>query len=92
MRACGYARRRQRDGEIEVSAISFDDDILSYRYEAPPSQMKWAQAKGDDTSSRTLITWLRVTGDMFKGAMSGEENPIDYAVFGKRRSKATKSD
>ena len=81
-----------KDGEIEVSAISFDNDILSYEYEAPPSQMRWVQAKGDDTSSRNLITWLRVTGDMFKGVMSGKENPIDYAVFGKRRSKAAKAD
>ena len=81
-----------KDGEIEVSAISFDDDILSYRYEAPPSQIRWAQAKGDDTSSRTLITWLRVTGNTFKGVMSGKENPIDYAVLGKRRSKAAKAD
>ena len=81
-----------RDGEIEVSAISLDDGILSYEYEAPPSQMSWAQVKGDDTSSRTLITWLNVTGDTFKGAMSGEEKALDYAVYGKRRSRATEAD
>ncbi len=80
------------DGEIEISAISFDDGILSYEYEAPRSQMSWAQVKGDETSSRTLITWLRVTGDTFKGAMSGEKKALDYAVYGKRRSRATKAD
>ncbi len=81
-----------RDGEIEVAAISFDDDILSYEYEAPASQMSWVQVKGDDTSSRMLLTRLRVSADTFKGAMSGKDNAIDYPVYGKRRSKATKAD
>ena len=80
------------DGEIEVSAISFDDGILSYEYEAPQSQMSWAQVKGDEASSSTLIAWLKVTGDTFEGALSGEENPFDYGVMGKRRNKTTKAD
>ena len=57
-----------RDGEIEVAAISFDDGILSYEYEAPPSQMSWVQVKGDDTSSRMLLTRLRVSGRHVQGS------------------------
>ena len=82
----------EEDGEIEVTAISFDDGILSYEYQAPQSQMSWAQVKGDEASSSTLIAWLKVTGDAFEGALSGEQNAFDYGVKGKRRSKTTKAD
>ena len=82
----------EEDGEIEVTAIRFDDDILSYEYQAPQSQMSWTQVKGDEASSSTLIAWLKVTGDAFEGALSGEQNAFDYGVKGKRRSKTTKAD
>ena len=82
----------EEDGQIEVTAIRFDDGILSYEYEAPQSQMSWAQVKGDEASSSTLIAWLKVTGDAFEGALSGEQNAFDYGVKGKRRSKTTKAD
>ena len=82
----------EEDGEIEVTAIRFEDGILRYKYVAPPSQMSWAQVKGDEASSSTLIAWLKVTGATFEGALSGEENPFDYGVKGKRRNKTTKAD
>ena len=90
------ARLDDEDGEIEVSAISFEDGILTYEYGAPQSQQSiWA--KPGEASAGTLKTWLKVTGDTFKGALSkgalsSDGTIIDFAVRGERRSGTTEGD
>ena len=79
------------DGEIEIAAINFGDSILTYEYEPPPeSDLNWAKLKGGDKeSSVTLSAWLKVAGDTLEGALSTlGEMAFDYAVKGKRSSKA----
>ena len=76
----------EEDGEIEVTAIGFEDGILSYEYVAPQSQLSWVTGKGNDkASSDSLIAWLKVTGDTIKGALSSETKEIDYSIEGQRR-------
>ncbi|MDE0055005.1 MAG: alpha/beta hydrolase-fold protein, partial [Gammaproteobacteria bacterium] len=90
------ARLDDEDGEIEVSAISFEDGILTYEYGAPQSQMNY-WAKPGEASATTLKTWLKVTGDTFKGALSkgalsSDGTIIDFAVRGERRNGTTEGD
>jgi enterochelin esterase family protein len=76
-------------GEIEVISAGFEDGILSYEFVAPRS-LRWlaGSKKTDDEGSeaqRTLITWLQVTGDTFKGALSGGiESELDLPITGQR--------
>jgi enterochelin esterase family protein len=84
------------DGEIEVTAISFDDGMLSYEFVAPPS-LSWLLGSKDGKSKRaestgteskgTLYTWLRVRGDTFEGVLSSETytEGIDFSVKGQRK-------
>ena len=69
------------DDAIEITAISFDDDILRYEYVTPPSQLKWGKGlKG------TMMTWLKVTGDTFEGPLSdGLGSNFDYSISGWRK-------
>lgn len=70
------------DGEMEVTAIRFEDGILSYEYVASGSQVNW----GKGSVSR-LSAWLQVRGDTFRGALSLDVPPAgDYAVEGRRRT------
>ena len=75
------------DGAIEVTAIAFEDDVLSWEYRTPPSQMNWGKG-----SSGTMKAWLKVDGDAFKGALSdgapdGTRGPVvDFPVKGRRSS------
>lgn len=75
------------DGAIEITAISFDDDILSFDYRTPSSQMNWGKG-----SSGTMAAWLKVRGDTLDGALSdgglvGTAMPvIDFSVTGRRKS------
>lgn len=76
------------DGEIEVTAISFEDGILSYHYVAPPSQPSWIKG-----STGTLVTWLKVTGDTFEGALSsGVDSEIDFSIRGEKRGTMRDAD
>jgi enterochelin esterase family protein len=91
------------DGEIEVTAISFSDGMLSYDFVAPPS-LSWllgSKAKeSKDTDSKgteskgTLYTWLRVGGDTFEGVLSSETytEGIDFSVKGQRKSSTPDAD
>jgi enterochelin esterase family protein len=73
------------EGEIEVTAISFEDGILSYEFAAPRS-LRWLAGKKSKESNGTLITWLQVRGDTFKGALSGGiESELDLPITGTRK-------
>ncbi len=72
----------KEDGEIEVTDISFEDDILSYEYVAPQSKSSWGKG-----STNAMVTWLRVTENAFEGALSSGPKArfqIDYSVKGHR--------
>jgi enterochelin esterase family protein len=83
--------------EIEVTAISFEDGILSYEFVAPKS-LRWMAASKDkgskgSGSKRTLVTWLQVTGDTFKGALSGGiDAELDLPITGKRKDTTPDAD
>ena len=46
------------DGEMEVTAVRFEDGILSYEYTASGSQVNWGKG-----SVGKLSAWLQVRGD-----------------------------
>ncbi len=72
------------DGAMEVTAIRFEDGILSYEYVASGSQSNWGKG-----SVGKLSAWLQVRGDSFRGALSLDVPPAgDYAVEGRRRTGA----
>ncbi len=76
------------DGEMEVTAVHFDDGILSYDYIASGSQVNWGKG-----SVGKLSTWLQVRGDTFRGALSLDVPPAgDYAVEGRRRTAESPTD
>lgn len=70
------------DGEMEVTAVRFEDGILSYEYVASGSQVNWGKG-----SVGRLSAWLQVRGETFRGALSLDVPPEgDYAVEGRRRT------
>jgi len=75
-------------GEITVMAISFEDGILSYEYVPPKAQSKWDKKPGEKAEV-SMVTWLKVTGDTFKGAlMNGKdlsEINYDFSVTGQHK-------
>jgi enterochelin esterase family protein len=74
------------DGELEVIDIRFKDDVLEYEYLTPASQAEWNSKKSKGASG-TMKAWVRVDGDVFKGALSsGIESEFDFSVTGKRTS------
>lgn len=79
-----------KDGEIEVTAISFADGILSYEYVAPPSQMNRGKA-----SNGSVKTWLKVNGNSLQGALSSgakSQSPIDFSVKGQKKATTPDAD
>ena len=80
------ATLRGDDGEeYPVIAISFDDDVLTYEYEAPRAQLEW----GKGTSQPTMTAWLKVAGDTLRGVLAsslGDE--ADFRTEGRRRNAA----
>ena len=70
------------EGELEVTTISFEDDVLRYEYLTPPSQRQW----GKGTTERTMKAWVKVAGDAFRGALaSGSVIEADYSLMARRR-------
>ncbi len=68
------------DGELEISEIDFEDEILRYEYATPPSQKSW----GKGTSS-VMSAWLKVSGESLEGALSmDEEIQMDLQLRGQR--------
>jgi enterochelin esterase family protein len=75
------------DGELEITAISFKDDMLTYSFKTPESLLAWDKEKG---SKGTMEVWARVTGDTFKGALStGTHSEIDYPITGRKKGMTT---
>ena len=76
------------DGEMEVTAVRFEDGILSYEYVASGSQVNWGKG-----SVGKLNAWLQVRGDTLRGALSLDVPPAgDYAVEGRRRTGESSTD
>jgi enterochelin esterase family protein len=74
------------DGELEITAISFKDDLLIYSFKTPESLLGWDKEEG---SKGTMEVWARVTGDTFKGALStGTHSEIDYPITGRKKGGA----
>ena len=77
--------------------ISFEDGILSYEFMAPRS-LRWMAGSKDKGSKgagskRTLVTWLKVTGDSVAGALSGgTDSEIDLSIAGQRNGATPDAD
>ena len=72
----------EKDGELEVTDITFDGGALQYRYIPPPTQENW----GKGTIS-IMVALLRVHGGSLKGTLSGfgdGETSYDYDLTGER--------
>jgi len=90
------------EGEIEVTAIDFEDGILSYEF-VPPRSLRWlaaakdteskkAESKGSG-SKRSLIAWLQVRGDTFNGALSGgTDSELDLSISGRKTGTTSDAD
>ena len=35
----------EEDGDLEISAVNFNDEVLCYEYKTPPSQMNWEKER-----------------------------------------------
>ena len=71
------------DGDVEISKLNFSDEVLSFEYATPPSQMGWAKG-----AHRTMIAWLKVSSASLEGALSmAEDIPMDLPVRGRRVRK-----
>jgi enterochelin esterase family protein len=78
------------DGELEITAIDFSNDMLTYSFKTPESLLGWDKEKG---SKGTMEVWARVTGDTFKGALStGTHSEIDYPIEGHRKGGTADSE
>jgi hypothetical protein len=76
----------EKDGEIEVTAISFKDDILSYEYRSPQSELSKEKESKEKESASTMATWLKVNGKTLKGAVCpAEKSEIDFSVKGRKK-------
>lgn len=75
------------DGELEITAITFKDDMLTFAYAIPPSQLSWGSKQAGGTPG-TMEAWVRVQGDAFSGALSriteAEKSEFDYSITGRR--------
>ncbi len=78
----------EADGEMEITAVRFEDGILIYEYAASGSQSNWGKG-----SVGKLSAWLQVRGDTFRGALSLDVAPEgDYAVEGRRRTTSPEAE
>ena len=67
-------------GAIDVTAIAFEDGILTYEYVAPPSQSNWGKGPPG-----TMTAWLKVAGNTFEGVLSGSAGlAIDFSMQGRK--------
>ena len=77
--------RNELDGDIEITKIDFNDEVLRYEYATPPSQMDWAKG-----AHSKMIAWLKVSGESIEGALSmAEDIPIDLPLRGRRVRQQT---
>jgi len=82
----------KNDGEMEVSSISFKDDVLSYEYSSAKSEPCKEKESNEKESKEgdwlsNMATWLKVKGNTFKGAMCpAEKSEIDFSVKGQKKN------
>ncbi len=78
--------RNETDGDVEITTINFSDEVLSFEYSTPPSQINWGKG-----SHRNMIAWLKIDGESLEGALSmAEDIPMDVSVHGRRVKKPQK--
>jgi enterochelin esterase-like enzyme len=73
----------EKEGELQVTDISFDGGSLRYDHVPSPAQANWG--KGAVSS---MLALLRVDGNTMTGTLSGRSNgetSYDYALTGVRR-------
>ena len=75
----------EQDGEIEVTLVDYDGDVLSYKYVEPTPQWSKDDGKGVEWTGR-MAAWVKVRGDAFEGALSSEDMAVDYSAKGHRRA------
>ena len=74
------------DGELEITAISFKDDLLIYSFKTPESLLGWDKEKGSKGTPNQSKMFYR---DTFKGALStGTHSEIDYPITGRKKGGA----
>ncbi len=80
----------EKNREFEVTAIRLKDDILSYEFRSPQSGLSKEKDSKDKDLWSAMTTWLKVTGNTFKGAVTpGEKSEIDFSVKGRKRDEAS---
>lgn len=80
----------EKDGDIDVTAVSFKDDILSYEYKTPESQLSWGKPPND-----VMTAWLRITGSALEGALSSgdsSQTQYDFPVIGQKKGSTPDAD
>jgi enterochelin esterase family protein len=73
----------EEDCDIDVTAVSFEDDILTYEYKTPESQLNWGKPPNDVMAAR-----LRITGSALEGALSSgdsSQTQYDFPVSGRKK-------
>jgi enterochelin esterase family protein len=79
----------EEDSEYEVTAISFEDDILRYEYRSRQSGLSEKKDSKGEESESSMKTWLKVNGNTFEGALgSGVKSEIDFSVKGLKKGTA----
>jgi enterochelin esterase family protein len=74
----------EEEGEVEISAITYEDGVLSYEYVPPSSQISWRKEAKEYSTIWT--TWLKVSGNTFKGALTtGIDAEYDFLVEGQKK-------
>ncbi|MGI9234716.1 MAG: alpha/beta hydrolase [Woeseiaceae bacterium] len=79
------------DGELEVTSISFEDNILIVEHTTPPSHFKWISKEGQEGPG-TMTAWLKLRSDTLTGALSGgspSDFEYDFRVTGTRVASST---
>jgi len=82
----------EKDREIEVTAVSFEDDILSYEFSPPRSEWSKEKESKEMEPMGAMAAWLKVNGNTFKGAVCpAEKSEIDFSVKGRKRDGASEN-
>jgi enterochelin esterase family protein len=81
----------EKESEVEISNVTYEDGVLSYEYLPPASQIGWRA--GLKAYSKPWTTWLKVSGGTFKGALTtGIEAEYDFSLKGRRKGATPDAD
>ena len=70
----------ENDGTLDITAVSFKDDVLCFEYMAPKSQMAWGKGSGG-----TMSMWAKVKDRELEGVLSRDaDTTMDFSVMGRR--------